>query len=400
MVAGLGTSSISTSDLVQSIGKNLQAQAQKKVQTVADSYTAQISAVNTESATLLKADTSITKAISKITSAANKLDQIDTMLLNMTSAIDTAATDQKYGTESFDYNLAAVSSVAQGDTSSTNLLGSLQRGGNYTPNSVQYIADQSGRVVTVNGTYLGTDYQINQSDGTFWMRSGSQTLQQYTAYPFGAKGSGVSIALGDIKANSSAPAGTVSYTGNLSVDVSGQQTIQGTLTQPGLGVLNAFMYNNFATADDRAKAMADIVNAQGQVALARNSLNAALVTAQNDLNQEKATSSAATTQVTDLQNQAKAAEQQVNTQAQAQMKFIQEQFSAPDSSALSIMQGGDSTSLYSALLPTGSSASSDPSMSILNGGSADALFSALIPPASASQSNSASAPGSVLNVKA
>jgi len=407
---------------MQSISTNLQAAAQKQVQSIADSYSAQIQTVQTNSAGALNTTISITNAISKINSALNNCDSINNSLLNMSSSITSATTDPQYATESWDYGLSAVSSMAQSDTSSNNLLGTMQRGGNYTPNSIQYVADQTGRVVTVTGAYLGADYMITQPDGTYWMPSGSQALQQYTAYPFGAKGSAVSTGMTNIETNASAPPGEVSYTANLSVAASGQQVIQGTLSQPGLSVLNAFQYNNFATPADCAKAQSDLTNAQAQVTLTENSLNAALVQAQSDLAKESNAQSSTTAQVTALQNQAQSAEQFVNDQAQMQMRTIQNEFNAPDTSALSIMQGGDSGSLFSALLPSSSSTSSSPASSILGGGSVDALLNALIPPASSSQSSASSqasqqsssgsstsspsssssstAPGSVLNVNA
>ncbi len=119
--------------------------------------------------------------------------------------------------------------------------------------------NSKGDTLQIDGVYLGTDYYITDS-GDFWNSdtgfAASEdtvgTLTEYSSFPDTTTGQSetvTAITLNSINTTS----------GAVDFDISGPVNITGTLTKGGLGILDAWLYENFAnqTAIDRAKADLD-----------------------------------------------------------------------------------------------------------------------------------------------
>ncbi|HLN23507.1 MAG TPA: hypothetical protein VK558_05930 [Patescibacteria group bacterium] len=331
----------------------MQAAATKKQQAIADHYAAQITAVKQQAQKLHSVNQSISKVISSVHRALSSIDNIDTALLHMSSAIANTPTDPKATPTTFDSNLSAISSMAQGDTSSKNLLGTMYRGGSYLPNSLTYTANSGGQTVTVQGEYLGSDYTITQPDGTFWMPSGTQSMQRYAAYPFGKQGGAISTNPENFQGTASTADSTATFTTGLSLAASGQNTYSGSVAKYGLQMGSAWMYNNFATADDRTQADKDIDAARSKLAITKTNLSIALAKASSDLAKEKTAQAQSDAKIASLQSQAKAAMQKVVDQTKRQFNTMQTALAnaGVDVNGTSGFGTGQSAGMFMALLP-------------------------------------------------
>ena len=121
--------------------------------------------------------------------------------------------------------------------------------------------NSKGDTLQIDGVYLGTDYYIIEDDSDdFWnsdtgfaaSEATVGTLTEYSSFPDTTTGQSetvTAITLNSIDTTS----------GAVNLDISGPVNITGTLTKGGLGILDAWLYENFAnqTAIDRAKADLD-----------------------------------------------------------------------------------------------------------------------------------------------
>lgn len=110
-----------------------------------------------------------------------------------------------------------------------------------------------GGVLSITGTYVGSEYYIKEADGSYWLLDTTRTrLAEYTSYvnyPDGA--TGTAYFFDDLVVDS-----YDSSTG--AITISGPEAISGTLVRGGLGVVNSFLYNGFAADADVTNAIADI----------------------------------------------------------------------------------------------------------------------------------------------
>ena len=110
--------------------------------------------------------------------------------------------------------------------------------------------NSAGDTLQIDGVYLGTDYYITDSDGDFWnsdtgyaaSEDAVGTLTEYTSYP--DTPTGLSDSVTDLTLNFY----TVS-TGAISFELPGTGTITGTVTEGGLGLLDAWIYSDFDNTD-------------------------------------------------------------------------------------------------------------------------------------------------------
>lgn len=118
-----------------------------------------------------------------------------------------------------------------------------------------------GGVISITGSYVGSEYYIKEADGSFWLLDTARTrLSDYTSYPNGY--TGTSHALSDLVVDS-----YDSSTG--AITISGPEAISGTLVRGGMGVVNSFLYNGFAADADVTDAIADIDTAINRINTAR-----------------------------------------------------------------------------------------------------------------------------------
>ncbi|MBT4937746.1 MAG: hypothetical protein HON14_01340 [Rhodospirillaceae bacterium] len=111
--------------------------------------------------------------------------------------------------------------------------------------------NSAGDTLQIDGVYLGTDYYITEdTSGDFWnsdtgyaeSEDAVGTLTEYTSYP--DTPTGLSDRVTDLTLNFY----TVS-TGAISFELPGTGTITGTVTEGGLGLLDAWIYSDFDNTD-------------------------------------------------------------------------------------------------------------------------------------------------------
>jgi flagellin-like hook-associated protein FlgL len=121
-----------------------------------------------------------------------------------------------------------------------------------------------GGVISITGTYVGSEYYIKEADGSYWLLDTTRTrLAEYTSYinyPDGA--TSTAYYFDDLVVDS-----YDSSTG--AITISGPEAISGTLVRGGLGVVNSFLYNGFAADADVTDAIADIDTAINRVNTSR-----------------------------------------------------------------------------------------------------------------------------------
>jgi len=151
--------------------------------------------------------------------------------------VDAARTEVTTGTAaSFDENLENINNLVGSSVLDPNNLIGLKGRGSWAP---RYVSLSAGRVEhTLESDYLGTDYQITFSDGstTHTPDISSRTLEG-TSFD--------SLTVSSLSGNS------ISYS-------DGANSYTGTIERGGLEILNAWAYNDFATASDQATAAADV----------------------------------------------------------------------------------------------------------------------------------------------
>jgi hypothetical protein len=161
---------------------------------------------------------------------------------------------------------AALSYTDGGRYFSKNLVDTTSR---LTYGTQTYLAPYNSATDTyrIDGVFLGTDYFITEdgsgdlflSDtGYLSSEDAAGTLTEYADYPGTTTGNSSSVE--DIALDSfDADTGAIQFTS------AGTGTVTGTLTRGGLGLLDAFLYENFATADGIARVKQDLQAAESLV---------------------------------------------------------------------------------------------------------------------------------------
>ncbi len=126
--------------------------------------------------------------------------------------------------------------------------------------------NSAGDTLQIDGVYLGTDYYITDSGGDFWnsdtgyaaSEEAVGTLTEYSSYP--NTPTGVSDSVTDLVLNS--------YdfsTGAIDFDTSGGTNVTGTVTEGGLGLLDAWIYSDFDNQTSIDQAKSDLEAAEGLI---------------------------------------------------------------------------------------------------------------------------------------
>ncbi|NQV84832.1 MAG: hypothetical protein HQ494_13550 [Rhodospirillales bacterium] len=179
----------------------------------------------------------------------------------------------------FDVKLAQLSQVAGQTVDTPNLLNSS------TDDEFVFLKTEDGRVVTLSGTALGSDYVITETKGALtqgsftnggivYPKNGNITFSDHEARVlrrqdplrdlFTAPLTGNnSVITRDVKLDSidEFDANTVTIT--FFPGTPAASTVTGTLTRSGIGVLDSFLYDGFTTAAGRNRAFEDLEKAKG-----------------------------------------------------------------------------------------------------------------------------------------
>ena len=211
----------------------------------------------------------ISEAITRAESIRNKLDA---MSITAYSAQNGDATSSATYPIIFDVGLRGINSQAIDSRKSTNLLSS--NNSDYT-----YITNINGAPATVSREFLGADYTITDTGGNIWVRDrGSFVLRQYDSN-YVATGNYAALT-GGIRLDSISGA-TVTFTTDYN-STSAQQ-FTGTLATSGLGLLDAWLYEDLTTSSGRSRALTDVHQAQAGANVTAARLKADLAVAQYNL---------------------------------------------------------------------------------------------------------------------
>ena len=142
----------------------------------------------------------------------------------------------------------------------------------YSPNQIEYRNDLGIGSTTLTGTYIGTNFRIFADDGTVWEPELGTDILQATSSQGGPKQEYTTDDGQTINKATSTRNGITlnSYdpdTGAISLDISivptdAPITVTGTLERTGLGIMQSWFYNDFATEADRTAAFQDISDAE------------------------------------------------------------------------------------------------------------------------------------------
>jgi len=221
----------------------------------------------------------------------------DTLLLmrgSIAGAGNPAENQQLYR-EQFDAQVNAINNEADAVGPAFNLVGSINRQDG-TFNTIEYRSDVNLNSSTLTGTYIGSDFRIEANDGRVWIPDlGSDFIQSYTNG--GTEAEKYTTTDGEtVQKATSTRNGMklISYdanTKNITVEISVVPddppiTVTGKLKTNGLGVMQSWFYNDFATQADRSRAFKDIDAAEVNLQLARGALERSA--AQTSMDQRKA----------------------------------------------------------------------------------------------------------------
>jgi hypothetical protein len=239
----------------------------------------------------------LTQKINSINLTADKWRSLKTNLLDTVNFISEAVTraesmqskledmsgtaySAKYGDATsswtypiqFDVKLRGINSQAIDSTKSPNLLG--PNDSNYT-----YITNTYGATDTVSRQFLGTDYTITDTGGNIWVRDRSGfILRQYDA-SYVETGNYAALT-GGIRLDTISGS-TVTFT--INYNSTSAQQFTGTLATSGLGLLDAWLYDDLKTSAGRDRALTDVHQAQAEVNAAAAQLKGKLAMAQYNL---------------------------------------------------------------------------------------------------------------------
>lgn len=198
-----------------------------------------------------QAETAIDTGLTAIGKIRDKVSMLQAYLSGYA-----ASTDKQYIREQINTLISEVQGEADSLPSYRNLVGDvdpvLQ-----LPNKVDY-KTLDGLTKEVEGTDLGASFTITANNGTIWVGdSRSQTMTQYSSYPSDPTGKSTSLING---------LSLQSVVGDqITVDrVSGagtEETIEGTITRNGLGLMGTWFYKELATDEDIAQLTADLQEA-------------------------------------------------------------------------------------------------------------------------------------------
>lgn len=266
---------------VQANANQRLADALKAVDDVADQ---KLKALNLESDRWISVKAQINNAEIYVSNGQDAADKVSQTLLDMRSSIALSATkgeDPKYWRQQFDAQVNTINLQAESGSPATNLVGNLNPD-DLSPNQIEYRSNLGTGSTTLTGTYIGTDFRIKANDGTVWVPD-TQTdlIQAYKAL----QGEAMTYTTADgqkINRATSTRNGLtlVSYnekTKDITVKITVVPeeppiTVTGKLETNGIGVMQSWFYNNFATKADRDRAFADINKAEVNLTSARGDL--------------------------------------------------------------------------------------------------------------------------------
>jgi hypothetical protein len=287
------------STLFKQVQANASARIAEQLQAVDDVSNGKITALNLESDRWVSVKAQINNAQIYVSNGQDAANQVNQTLLDMRSSIANTAQageDPKYWKDQFNAQITSINQKAESGSPASNLVGNLNPV-DQSPNQIEYRSDLGTGSTTLTGTYIGTGFRIMGNDGTAWVPDLTSDLIQ--AYK-GLQGTAetYTTAQGD-KLNKATSTRNglklVSYnpkTNDITVNITVVPTeppitVTGKLETNGIGVMQSWFYNDFATKADRDRAFTDISKAEVGVVSAQATLEGAAATVRTD--QKRAT---------------------------------------------------------------------------------------------------------------
>lgn len=285
--------------LFKQVQANANARLAEQLQQINDAASTKKQALNLEMDRWVSVKAQINNAEIYVSNGQDAADEVNKLLLDMRSSIANTAQkgeDPKFWRETFDGQVNSINLQAESGSPATNLVGNLNPQ-DLSPNQIEYRNDLGAGSTTLTGTYIGTNFRITGNDGTVWVPDTQSDLIQ--AYK-GLQGQAADYTTADgqtIKKATSTRNGMhlVSYnpkTHDITVNISVVPTeppivVTGKLETNGIGVMQSWFYNNFATKADRDRAFTDINKAEVSIVSAQGDLQRSAV--QVGMDQKRAT---------------------------------------------------------------------------------------------------------------
>jgi hypothetical protein len=237
-------------------------QLQDDLDNYASPYTTKINLLNERASRLTDLKFGITEGQKAIEASTEKFEEIDSILFDMKTYIEKAEAnpdDSDYYAYLHNEAIKKLNKlVDKASFGETNLIGNNGRANfreNFATNSKSLKVTEGGSQITLQGVYLGTDDFITDENGQKWLiNRTANSIQSFDSYPKESASEEVSIDGFTLDSFDDA-------TDAVTFTVDGVQHT-GTVTRGGLGVMNKHLYDNFASADGRARAADDIAAAR------------------------------------------------------------------------------------------------------------------------------------------
>ncbi|MBY0509771.1 MAG: hypothetical protein K2P94_06425 [Rhodospirillaceae bacterium] len=234
--------------------------------------------------------------------------------------------------DQFNAQVTLINNEADSGGPAFNLVGNINRqDGTY--NTLEYRNSITLDSTTLTGTYIGSDYRIEANDGTVWIPDlGSDFLQAYgnngTTEQEYTTGAGQTITKGTSTRNGLKLLSYNPQTKAISMEVSVVPDdppiiVNGTLKKNGIGVMQSWFYNEFATNADRQRAFADINAAEINLSSASGDLQRSATQTAIDDRHANAALSALSQQTIDVRNDQQKQNQDIQLKAAQQYLAMQ-----------------------------------------------------------------------------
>lgn len=246
-------------------------------------YDGQIKRYTDQSEKLSTVRGGIDLAVGSLGTVAANAQKIYDKLFDMKVYLEKATNDPDYYAQEFDKRLAEIYELADEVPANYNMIGAKRRVG-MESRDIEVKIDQYANVVTLNGTFVGADYYITDSNGKIWVPEwSSYAIKQYDDYPNGettdttystlqqASTTGAAVSTSTI-----ARTDTNYSSDSISFEVDGT-AYTGTLTKGGNEVGQSWLYGRFGDAQGIAQAQADVTAAMEQVEMVTAQVKASQV---------------------------------------------------------------------------------------------------------------------------
>ncbi len=294
-----GNISSTQSSLFKQVQANANQRLADALSAIDDVANQRINSLNVESDRWVQVKAQVNNAQIYVSNGQDAANQVSQLLLDMRSSIANTAQkgeDPKYWQDQFNTQVNGINLQAESGAPTSNLVGNLSPI-DLSPNQIEYRNNLGTGSTTLTGTYIGTDFRIKASDGTVWIPD-TQTdlIQAYKALQGEAKtyttGDGQKISMATSTRNGLKLVSYNEKTKDITVQITMVPedppiTVTGKLETNGIGVMQSWFYNNFATKADRDRAYADINKAEINLTAAQGTL--AGLAAQVGIDQKHAT---------------------------------------------------------------------------------------------------------------